>query len=164
MFTFHHRLHRLEKLIILIRVICGEKILRKSGEWKIFIKVVSKYNFYYLCIMKKIIAYKNYFNDFLHELSEQERKKFLRALDLLMTEEKIPHHYIKYIRDGIYEFRTNYGNNEFRVFFIYDGNTVVVLFNAFRKKTQKTPENEIKKAIRLKEEYYETKGDKQRNL
>ena len=114
--------------------------------------------------MKKIIAYKNYFNDFLHELSEQERKKFLRALDLLMTEEKIPPHYIKYIRDGIYEFRTNYGNNEFRVFFIYDGNTVVVLFNAFRKKTQKTPENEIKKAIRLKEEYYETKGDKQRNL
>lgn len=114
--------------------------------------------------MKKIIAYKNYFNDFLNELSTQERKKFLRALDLLMTEEKIPYHYIKYIRDGIYEFRTNYGNNEFRVFFIYDGNTVVVLFNAFRKKTQKTPENEIKKAIRLKEEYYETKGDKQRNL
>ena len=114
--------------------------------------------------MKKIIAYKSYFNDFLEELSAQERKKFLRALDLLMTEEKIPHHYIKYIRDGIYEFRTNYGNNEFRVFFIYDGDTIVVLFNGFRKKTQKTPENEIRKAIRLKEEYYESKGDKQRNL
>lgn len=114
--------------------------------------------------MKKIIAYKSYFNDFLEVLSAQERKKFLRALDLLMTEEKIPHHYIKYIRDGIYEFRTNYGNNEFRVFFIYDGDTIVVLFNGFRKKTQKTPENEIKKAIRLKDEYYEAKGDKQGNL
>lgn len=114
--------------------------------------------------MKKIIAYKSYFNDFLEVLSAQERKKCLRALDLLMTEEKIPHHYIKYIRDGIYEFRTNYGNNEFRVFFIYDGDTIVVLFNGFRKKTQKTPENEIKKAIRLKEEYYEAKGDKQGNL
>ena len=45
--------------------------------------------------MKKIIAYKSYFNDFLEVLSAQERKKFLRALDLLMTEEKIPHHYIK---------------------------------------------------------------------
>ena len=114
--------------------------------------------------MKKIIAYKSYFNDFLEVLSAQKRKKFLRALDLLMTEEKIQHHYIKYIRDGIYEFRTNYGNNEFRVFFIYDGDTIVVLFNGFRKKTQKTPENEIKKAIRLKEEYYEAKGDKQGNL
>ena len=41
-------------------------------------------------------------------------------------------------------------------FFIYDGDAVVVLFNAFRKKTQKTPDSEIKKAIKLKEEYYGT--------
>lgn len=44
-------------------------------------------------------------------------------------------------------------------FFIYDGDDVVVLFNAFRKKTQKTPDSEIKKAIKLKEEYYGTKGN-----
>ena len=72
----------------------------------------------------------------------------------------MPSHFIKFIRDGIYEFRVNYGNNEFRIFFIYDGDTVVVLFNAFKKKTQKTPDNEIKKAIKLKEEYYATKGNK----
>ena len=81
----------------------------------------------------------------------------MRALDLLVTEDKIPHHYIKFIRDGVYEFRSNYGNTEFRVFFIYDGNTIVVLFNAFKKKTQKPPDSEIKKAIKLKEEYYATK-------
>lgn len=69
----------------------------------------------------------------------------------------MPHHYIKFIRDGIYEFRVNYGNNEFRVFFIYDGNTLVVLFNGFKKKTQKTPQNEIEKAINLKNIYYERK-------
>ena len=60
----------------------------------------------------------------------------------------MPRHFIKFIRDGVYEFR---------IFFIYDGDTVVVLFNAFKKKTQKTPDNEIKKAIKLKEEYYEAK-------
>lgn len=60
--------------------------------------------------------------------------------------------------DGIYEFRVNYGNNEMRIFFIYDGDTVVVLFNGFKKKTQKTPDREIKKAIKLKKEYYEYKG------
>jgi len=49
----------------------------------------------------------------------------------------------------------NYGNNEFRVFFIYDGNTIVVLFNGFKKKTQKTPKNEIEKAIKLKNMYYD---------
>lgn len=107
--------------------------------------------------MKTIITYKNYFGDFLQKLSRQEKEKFLRALDLLATEDKIPHHYIKFIRDGVYEFRSNYGNTEFRVFFIYDGDTIVVLFNAFKKKTQKTPDNEIKKAIKLKEEYYATK-------
>ncbi len=107
--------------------------------------------------MKKIIAYKEYYSDFISTLSMQERLKIQRALLLFETEDKIPHHYIKFIRDGIYEFRVSYGNNEFRLFFIYDGDTVVVLFNCFKKKTQKTPNSEIKKAIKLKEEYYEHK-------
>lgn len=104
--------------------------------------------------MKKIIAYKGYYSDFMSKLSEQERKKIKRALLLFETEDKIPSHYIKFIRDGIHEFRVNYGNNEFRIFFIYDGETIVILFNCFRKKTQKTPNSEIKKAIKLKNEYY----------
>lgn len=69
----------------------------------------------------------------------------------------MPRHFIKFIRDGVYEFRVTYGNNESRIFFIYDGDTIVVLFNAFKKKTQKTPDSEIKKALKLKEEYYDTK-------
>ena len=88
----------------------------------------------------------------------------MRALLLFETEDKIPHHYIKFphhyikfIRDGIYEFRVNYGNNEFRLFFTYDGDTIVILFNCFKKKTQKTPKSEIDKAIKLKNEYYEHK-------
>lgn len=91
----------------------------------------------------------------MQKLSEQERNKIRRALILFETEDKIPKHYIKFIRDGIYEFRVNYGNNEFRIFFIYDGDTIVVLFNCLKKKTQKTPNSEIEKAIKLKNEYYE---------
>lgn len=111
--------------------------------------------------MRKIITYKSYFMDFVATLSTEECKKLQRALDLFKIEDKIPRHYIKFIRDGIYEFRVNYGNNEFRIFFIFDGDTIVVLFNAFRKKTQKTPETEIKKALKLKKEYYEAKGNRQ---
>ena len=107
--------------------------------------------------MKKIIAFKRYYSDFMEKLSELERTKILRALLLFETEDKIPYHYIKYLRDDIYEFRVNYGNNEFRLLFIYDGDTIVVLLNCFKKKTQKTPNSEIEKAIRLKEEYYEQK-------
>ena len=106
--------------------------------------------------MKKIIAYKRYFSDFISTLSQEECGKIKRALDLFKVEDRMPRHYIKFIRDGLYEFRVSYGNNEFR---IYDGKVIVVLFNAFRKKTQKTPDSEIRKAIRLKEEYYETKGN-----
>lgn len=107
--------------------------------------------------MKKIITYKGYFADFVEKLSKDEMNKVRRALDLFKVEDKVPRYFIKFIRDGVYEFRVNYGNNEFRIFFIYDGDTIVVLFNAFKKKTQKTPESEIKKAIKLKEEYYAAK-------
>lgn len=106
---------------------------------------------------RKIIAFRSYYNDFMSELSKDEQHKVRKALLIFENEDKIPYHYIKFIRDGIYEFRVNYGNNEFRLFFIYDGNTLVVLFNCFKKKTQKTPQNEIEKAIKLKKEYYEQK-------
>lgn len=112
----------------------------------------------YFCGMRKIIAYKGYYREFMAGLSAMERKKVLRALLLFETEDRIPYHYIKHLREGVYEFRVTCGNNEVRLFFTYDGDTVVVLFNCFRKKTQKTPKRELEKAIRLKEEYYERKS------
>lgn len=104
-------------------------------------------NFY---VMKTIIAYKNYFDDFLEELSIQEERKVLTALDLLTKDEPIPTHYVKYIREGIYEFRCNYGNTEFRIFFIYDGNNIVVLFNAFKKKNATDTGKRNKKSNKIK--------------
>jgi phage-related protein len=107
--------------------------------------------------MRKIIAYKDYYSNFINKLGIKEREKVMRALLLFADLEVVPYHYIKYLRDDIYEFRVNYGNNEFRIFFTYDSDTLVILFNAFKKKSQKTPKKEIDKAIRLKEEYYENK-------
>ena len=107
--------------------------------------------------MWKIIAYKDYYSRFMAALSEQEANKIRRALLLFETEDRIPFHYIKYLKDGVYEFRVTYGNNEFRIFYVYDGDSLVILFNAFRKKTQKTPKSEIEKAIKLKNEYYAEK-------
>lgn len=109
-------------------------------------------------MVREIIAYKDYYRDFMAKLSQQEQMKIRRALLLFSDTERIPTHYIKYIEDDIFEFRVNYGNNEFRIFFIYDGEKLVILFNAFRKKTQKTPRSEIVKVKRLKKEYYEDKN------
>jgi phage-related protein len=69
----------------------------------------------------------------------------------------IPHHFIKYIGDGIHELRITLPNREGRLLFIYDGDTMVILFNCFIKKSQKTPGKEIEKAKRLKKEYEKSK-------
>lgn len=72
-------------------------------------------------------------------------------------EDRISTKFVKYIRDGIYEVRAMYSNNIYRIFFIFDDGKIVVLFNGFQKKTSEAPENEIKKALKIKEEYYGSK-------
>ncbi len=107
--------------------------------------------------MKRIVAYKNYYRDFMLKLTENERTKIKRALLLFETEDKIPRHYISYIRDGLFEFRVTGGNKEFRMFYIYDGDKMVILFNCFIKKSTKTPKKEIDKGLKLMEEYKNAK-------
>jgi len=64
--------------------------------------------------------------------------------------------------DGLFEIRIEFESNIFRIFCCFDEGNIVVLFNGFQKKTQKTPKNEIEKAIKIKQEYfdYKKKGDK----
>ena len=50
-----------------------------------------------------------------------------------------------------------FGGNCYRIFFIFDEGNIVVLFNGFQKKTQKTPESEIELAIKIKVSYYADK-------
>jgi phage-related protein len=59
--------------------------------------------------------------------------------------------------DGIYEIRVEYQSTIYRIFCCFDRGNIVVLFNGFQKKTQKTPTNELEKAARLKKEYFENK-------
>jgi len=79
-------------------------------------------------------------------------------ISLFEKSDRIPTKFIGYIRDGLYELSMEYESNIYRVFFIYDSGYVVVLFNGFQKKEQKTPEKEIIKALQIMKQYY---GDKQ---
>ena len=115
-------------------------------------------NFLYICTMKRrILTYGGYFEAFMSSLKEKEQEKIQYGLLLLKTQDRLPKKFVKHIRDGIYELRTEYGGNIFRVFFIFDEGKIIVLFNGFQKKSQKTPLTEIDKALKIKEAYYADK-------
>ena len=106
---------------------------------------------------RKIRTYGGYFESFMETLSEKEQEKIQNGLLLLKTQGRLPKKFVKLIRDAIYELRTEYGGNIYRMFFIFDEGNIVVLFNGFQKKTQKTPLGEIEKALKIKEAYYADK-------
>ena len=103
---------------------------------------------------RKIKTFGGYFEEFKATLTKKEQDKIDYGLLLLKTQDRIPKKFIDHIQDGLYELRTEYNSNIYRVFFIFDEGQIVVLFNGFQKKTQKTPPEEIKRALKIKDEYY----------
>ena len=101
---------------------------------------------------RKIRTYGGYFEAFMETLKEKEQERIQYGLLLLKSQDRLPKKFVKLVRDGIYELRTEYGGDE---------GEIVVLFNGFQKKTQKTPQNEIEKAKKIKEAYY---ADKQSQI
>ncbi len=106
---------------------------------------------------RKIRTYGGYFESFMETLNEKEQEKVQYGLLLLKTQGRLPKKFVRLVRDAVYELRTEYVGNIYRVFFIFDEGNIVVLFNGFQKKTQKAPLGEIEKAIKIKEAYYADK-------
>ncbi|MCD4731518.1 MAG: type II toxin-antitoxin system RelE/ParE family toxin [Bacteroidales bacterium] len=81
------------------------------------------------------------------------------VFELIKQVERVPEIFLKQLTgtDGLYEIRIEYQSNIYRIFCCFDKGNLVVLFNGFQKKTQKTPKKEIEKAIRLMKEYFEFK-------
>ncbi|MCK9423241.1 MAG: type II toxin-antitoxin system RelE/ParE family toxin [Bacteroidales bacterium] len=73
--------------------------------------------------------------------------------------DRIPEIYFKHIEgsDGIYEIRVQSGNDIFRIFSFFDKNKLVIVGHGFQKKTQKTPQNQLNLAEKIRKEYYESK-------
>jgi len=109
---------------------------------------------------RKVITYGGYFEEFKKTLKEQDKIDY--CLLLLKTQDRVPAKFIGYIEDGLYELRIEYNSSIYRVFFIFDEGKIVVLFNGFQKKTQKTPPEEIKRALMIKNEYYADKQSQNR--
>ena len=119
---------------------------------------IVRYNF--VCMAKREIRFfKHYFNEFYVAQSEKVRRKIAQTLVWLQTLDRLPSSILKSIegKKGLFEIRVEFGGDIFRIFCCFDQGSLVILFNGFQKKTQKTPPNEIEKADKLMKEYFENK-------
>ncbi|ADQ18196.1 protein of unknown function DUF891 [Leadbetterella byssophila DSM 17132] len=109
--------------------------------------------------VRTVIAFKDYFEEFLLSQEEKVQNKIFKIIEAIETLERIPANYLKHIEgsNGLYEARIQLGSNIWRVFCFFDGDQLVVLTTGFQKKTQKTPKQEIDRAIKIKQEYYNQK-------
>ena len=105
---------------------------------------------------RQVVAYKNYFLDFYEGLPDNVQTKIEWTLSLIQITKQIPERYFKHIigTKGLYEIRVEVGGNIYRIFSFFDKGNLVVLGNGFQKKSQKTPNQEIKKAVKIMEEYH----------
>ena len=110
--------------------------------------------------VREVIAYKNYFEDFLLAQSQKVQDKIFKVIEIIETYERVPNSYLKAIKGakGLFEARIKLGSDIWRVFCFFDHGKLVILLNGFSKKSQKTPRKEIDKAIQLMKEYYEDKN------
>ncbi len=109
--------------------------------------------------VRKVIAYKHYFIDFVKSLPIKLQDKVMKSILYVETQQRVPSSYLKHIEgtDGLYELRAKFSTDIVRVFCFFDGERLIVLLSGFQKKTQKTPQGEIHRALRLMQEYYQEK-------
>jgi phage-related protein len=114
--------------------------------------------------VRQIFYYKRYYLDFFERQTKEVQKKFNWTLELIATTERVPAKYFQHMEgtDSIYEIRVEVSSNIYRAFAFFDEGQLIILINAFQKKTQKTPKNELDLAERLKKEYFNEKTNKER--
>lgn len=105
--------------------------------------------------IREVIAFENHFENFLNNQEKKVQDKIFKIIEAIETLERIPSNYLKHIEgtNGLFEARIKLATNIWRVFCFFDKGRLVILLNGFTKKTQKTPKNEIEKALALMEKY-----------
>lgn len=111
---------------------------------------------------RQIIFHENYFTDFYLEQKEKVQEKIEYVFKILRTVQNVPKKFLDHMTgtDGLYEIRIEFESNIYRIFCCFDKGNLVILFNGFQKKTQKTPKKEIDLALKLKNEYFNLKKKK----
>jgi phage-related protein len=106
--------------------------------------------------VRELVFYRNHFHDFFDKQSEKAKEKIDYVLFLLTHIDKVPEKFLKHIegQKGLYEIRVEHGSNIFRIFCCFDKGKIVVLFNGYQKKSNKTSSQQIELANKLMKEYF----------
>jgi phage-related protein len=115
---------------------------------------------------RTVVFYKTYFREFFEKQRPQVQSKIIWTLTLIEELQRIPETYLKHLEgtDDLYEIRVQVGSDTFRIFCFFDKGRLVVLANGFQKKTQKTPKQEISKALIIKNDYENEQADDARSV
>lgn len=92
--------------------------------------------------------------EFIESLDAKMIAKVIRIIDLLERNGpavRLP--YSECLRNDIFEIRAKQGTDIVRVLYFFTFGRKIVLTNGFVKKTQKTPQREIDKAVKYKNDY-----------
>jgi phage-related protein len=112
-------------------------------------------------IIREIVFYKDYFDDFFEPLADKVKDKIDEVLFMMTIIERVPTKFFKSIESvkGLFEIRVEYEGNIYRIFCCFDKGNLVVLFNGFQKKTQKTPTKEINKVEKIMQQYFNEQNE-----
>ncbi len=105
---------------------------------------------------RKLSTYGKYFFDFYNKLDEDLQEKIDWVFELIKSVDHIPKKYFQHVEnsDGLFEIRIEFESNIYRIFCFFDEGNLVILINAFQKKSQKTPKLELDFAKNLKKQYF----------
>lgn len=98
--------------------------------------------------------------EFLMELDEADRNKVIYNIDKssYLNERDL----FKKLKDEIWEFRTLYKKNAYRIFAFWDTtdkiSTLVIATHGIIKKSNRTPDKEIERAEQLRKKYFKQKN------
>ncbi|MBA3962338.1 MAG: type II toxin-antitoxin system RelE/ParE family toxin [Chthoniobacterales bacterium] len=115
--------------------------------------------------MREILFYQTDSGDkpveeFLARLAPPPRAKIVRTLEMLRTMPNVPGKFWQKMSGSgkLWEVRTEYGGNIYRILAITAKGNRVVLLHGFQKKSQKTPRQDMEIAQQRQKRYFERHG------
>lgn len=129
-------------------------MLYSKGKGKVGIYLMNSYQEY------KVYYYRNSRTkrvpvlEYIQKISEKEKVKIAAYITLLQDSEgRLDEPYSRYIRSGVWELRVDFFHNRHRIFYLTVERRRIILLHAFLKKTAKTPEQEIARALDNYDDY-----------